>query len=61
MGKINYAMELEIVEGKGCQVHHTGQEFQYPEDIGNVCPWLCRTANVKRRTVAKTSECMYLF
>ena len=45
MRKINYAMELEIVEGKGCQVHHTGQEFQYPEDIGNVCPWLLDSVN----------------
>ena len=45
MGKINYAIELEIVEGKGCQVHHTGQEFQYPEDIGNVCPWLLDSVN----------------
>jgi hypothetical protein len=45
MGKINYAMELEIVEVKGIQVHHTGQEFPYPEDMGNVCPRLLDSVN----------------
>ena len=45
MGKIEYAIELEIFEGHGCALHKVGQRFRYPEDVGDMCPWLLDSAN----------------
>jgi uncharacterized repeat protein (TIGR04076 family) len=45
MGQISCAVELEIVEGTGCEVHEVGDRFRYPEDIGQVCPWLLDSVN----------------
>ena len=45
MGRINYHIELEIFEGNGCEVHRVGERFKYPEDIGQVCPWLLDSIN----------------
>ena len=40
MGQIKYTIEIEIFHGQGCDQHHEGQRFRYPEDIGRICPWL---------------------
>jgi uncharacterized repeat protein (TIGR04076 family) len=40
MGDINFQIEIEIYQGKGCDHHRLGETFRYPEDIGNICPWL---------------------
>ncbi len=45
MGKINYEIELEIYEGKGCEIHKPGQRFKYPEETGKMCPWLLDSIN----------------
>ena len=57
----DYAIEFEIVEGKGGEIRsdgsrpdfakegicawmygdfEVGQKFRYPEDLGELCPWL---------------------
>ncbi len=40
MGSTNYDIRIKIVEGSQCDHHQLGQSFQYPDDIGNICPWL---------------------
>ena len=40
MGGLNYKIEIEIFKGKGCDHHRPGEKYRYPEDIGNLCPWL---------------------
>ena len=45
MGKINYEIEIEIFKGEGCDNHRLGEKFRYPNDIGNVCPWLLDSIN----------------
>ncbi len=45
MGKLYYSIEIEIFEGGGCEVHRAGQKFKYPEDIGEICPWLMDSIN----------------
>jgi uncharacterized repeat protein (TIGR04076 family) len=45
VGRINYEIEIEIVKGKGCDHHRVGETYQYPEEIGNVCPWLLDSIN----------------
>lgn len=45
MGKINYEIEIEIFKGKGCDHHRLGEKYRYPEDIGNLCPWLLDSIN----------------
>jgi len=38
MGYIDYAVQIEIDEAGGCEIHQVGQVFRYPEDIGSLCP-----------------------
>lgn len=45
MGKINYEIEIEIFKGEGCDHHQLGEKFRYPDDIGNICPWLLDSIN----------------
>ena len=45
MGNINKHIEIEIYEGTGCEVHTIGQKYQYPDDIGEICPWLLDSIN----------------
>ena len=45
MGKINYEIEIEIFKGKGCDQHRIGEKYNYPEDIGKICPWLLDSIN----------------
>ena len=45
MGAIKYSIEIEIYEGKGCDVHQVGQRFQYPKGVGQICPWLRDSIN----------------
>jgi uncharacterized repeat protein (TIGR04076 family) len=35
-----YAIEIEIVEGEESRCHQVGDKFSYPEDRGELCPWL---------------------
>ena len=51
MGKINYEIEIEIFEGEGCDHHRPGQKFIYPQDIGNICPWLLDSLNAMVRVL----------
>jgi uncharacterized repeat protein (TIGR04076 family) len=45
MGTTNFEIEIEIFEGENCDHHKLGQKFKYPEDIGQVCPWLMDSIN----------------
>jgi uncharacterized repeat protein (TIGR04076 family) len=45
MGTINYSIEIEIFKGTGCEYHGTGEKFEYPEEIGRICPWLLDSIN----------------
>lgn len=45
MGKINFEIEIEIFKGEECDHHRTGETYRYPEDIGNLCPWLLDSKN----------------
>lgn len=45
MGKTNYKITIEIVEGENCDHHTLGDKYKYPEDIGRVCPWLLDSIN----------------
>lgn len=45
MGTTDYQIEIEIFEGNNCEHHQLGQKFKYPEDIGNICPWLLDSVN----------------
>lgn len=51
MGMIDYAIELDIFEGQGCDVHTAGQKFKYPEDMGRLCPWLSDSINTMVRVL----------
>jgi len=51
MGKINYQIEIEIFDGKGCDSHKVGETFQYPEDTGKICPWLLDSVNGMARVL----------
>jgi uncharacterized repeat protein (TIGR04076 family) len=42
MAKPRYSIELEVIEGledSGCD-HRPGEKFEYPKDIGKLCPFL---------------------
>ncbi len=45
MGKINFEIEIVIFKGKGCDHHRIGETYRYPEEIGNLCPWLLDSIN----------------
>jgi uncharacterized repeat protein (TIGR04076 family) len=45
VGKIDYEIEIEIFKGKGCAHHRLGEKYKYPEDIGELCPWLLDSIN----------------
>ena len=45
MGKINYSIEIEIFKGHSCDHHRIGEKFKYPEEIGEICPWLLDSIN----------------
>jgi len=34
-----YGFEIDIVEGQ-CGAHKTGQRIRYPQEKGQICPWL---------------------
>ena len=40
MGEVNHEIEIEIFKGEGCDHHRLGEKYRYPEDVGNLCPWL---------------------
>jgi uncharacterized repeat protein (TIGR04076 family) len=35
-----YAIEIEVVEADQSLCHQPGEKFTYPEDMGQICPWL---------------------
>lgn len=35
-----YAIEIEVMEGQASLCHQVGERFSYPDDRGNMCPWL---------------------
>lgn len=45
MGTTKYQIEIEIFEGENCDHHQLGQKFKYPEETGNICPWLLDSIN----------------
>jgi len=45
MGNIHYEIEIEIIKGEGCDHHRLGDTFRYPDDIGDICPWLLDSIN----------------
>ena len=51
MGITNYEIEIEIFEGDNCDHHKLGQKFKYPEETGNLCPWLLDSLNNMLRTL----------
>ena len=40
-----YDIELIIYEADGCVAHKQGERYKYPQDIGEMCPWLLDSAN----------------
>ena len=40
MGEVSHEIEIEIFKGEGCDHHRLGEKYRYPEDVGNLCPWL---------------------
>ncbi len=51
MGKTDFAIELEIFEEASCDLHQRGQTFKYPEDMGELCPWLADSINCMVRVL----------
>ena len=45
MGTTSFEIEIEIFEGQDCDHHKLGQKFNYPEDIGQICPWFMDSIN----------------
>jgi uncharacterized repeat protein (TIGR04076 family) len=35
-----YAIEIEVVEADHSLCHQLGEKFKYPDDVGQMCPWL---------------------
>ncbi|NHJ06292.1 MAG: hypothetical protein EAX90_15810 [Candidatus Heimdallarchaeota archaeon] len=52
MVRKKYNIELEIIES-GCTLHKVGDKFQYPEDLGKLCPWLRESANTMLRILER--------
>lgn len=45
MGKTQYEITIEIFQGTHCDHHQLGQKIKYPDDIGEMCPWLLDSVN----------------
>lgn len=39
MSQQRYTIEFEIMEGN-CPPHPVGARYQYPQELGRICPWL---------------------
>ncbi len=35
-----YSFEIEVFEAEHSVCHQRGEKFQYPDEIGQLCPWL---------------------
>jgi uncharacterized repeat protein (TIGR04076 family) len=35
-----YKFEIEVAEGEKSRCHKVGEKFNYPQDLGKICPWL---------------------
>jgi len=51
MGTTDFKIGIEIFEGNNCDHHQLGQKFKYPEDIGQICPWLLDSINSMLRVL----------
>lgn len=51
MGKIKYEIKIEIFKGTNCDFHQVGDTFKYPEETGNICPWLMDSINAMARVL----------
>lgn len=51
MGEIRYDIQIEVVEGEQCAMHRVGQVFNYPDDVGKLCPWLLDSVNGMARVL----------
>lgn len=51
MGTTDFDIEIEIFEGRNCDHHQLGQIYKYPEDIGQICPWLLDSINTMVRVL----------
>jgi uncharacterized repeat protein (TIGR04076 family) len=40
MSLTRYEIEIEVVEAEHSVCHQIGDKFIYPDDLGNMCPWL---------------------
>ena len=40
MSAPKYAIEVEVSEADHSACHQKGEKFRYPDDMGQVCPWL---------------------
>lgn len=45
MGEIRYDVEVEIFKGNRCDYHRLGETYTYPEDTGELYPWLLDSIN----------------
>jgi uncharacterized repeat protein (TIGR04076 family) len=45
MGKTRYEITITIFKGENCDHHKLGDTFKYPEEIGDICPWLLDSIN----------------
>ena len=51
MGKLEYEVKTEIFQGDSCDHHKLGVKFKYPDDIGELCPWLMDSVNTMVRVM----------
>lgn len=51
MGKINFRIQIEVVEAGGCELHRVRERYTYPDDIQAICPWLMDSANAMIRVL----------
>ncbi|MCX5971810.1 MAG: hypothetical protein NTV14_09985 [Coprothermobacterota bacterium] len=35
-----YSFEIEVVEAEQSVCHQLGEKFRYPDEMGQLCPWL---------------------
>src|SRR5512146_1044852 len=40
-----YAIEFEVVEAPHSLCYQLGEKFRYPDDLGQMCPWLLDSLN----------------
>ena len=41
----SYNIEIEVVEAAHSVCHQLGEKFTYPDELGQMCPWLLDSLN----------------